>query len=79
MVSVNQEPTLPSNAKRYSELRAGFWDVIFHTDLDIFVKRGFATYFRSADQYVVENGGESAIKLFNDTCRDCGYTSLIKE
>lgn len=67
------------NKKRFDELRSGFWDVVFHTDIDIFAKRAFATYYRSADQYVVENGGDSTIRLFNDTCRDCGYTSLIQE
>jgi hypothetical protein len=79
MTAEENPPILALNAKRFSELRAGFWDVIFHTEVDIFVKRGFATYYRLADHYVVENGGESTMKLFNDTCRDCGYTSLIKE
>lgn len=66
------------DASRYAELRSGFWDVIFHTDIDIQIKRGFASYFRSADDYVVESGGESIMQLFNETCRDCGYISLIK-
>ena len=65
--------------ERFSELRSGFWDVIFHTDIPLSSKRGFASYFRSADKDVVDLGGESIMNLFNKTCADCGYDKLVKE
>jgi hypothetical protein len=61
----------------FEEMRQGYWDVIFHTDITIEAKRGFASYFRSADKYVVESGGESIMNNFNRTCSDSGYKKLI--
>ncbi|WP_045861664.1 hypothetical protein [Teredinibacter purpureus] len=59
------------------ELRAGYWDVIFHTRLTLEEKRGFTSYFRSADKYVTDHGGESILDSFNKTCKDCGFEKLI--
>jgi hypothetical protein len=70
-------PCPKQNSDNFAELRSGYWDVIFHTDLDIALKRGFATYFRAADDYVVQNGGVSIMGRFNATCENCGFDCLI--
>ena len=57
--------------EKFIEMRQGYWDLIFHTDLTIEEKRGFTSYFRSADKYVTEYNGDSVIDQFNETWTDC--------
>ena len=71
------EQLTPDTQESFSEMRRGFWDVIFHTDLTIEEKRGFASYFRAANKSVVAHGGKCMIELFNRTCEDYGYRKLI--
>ena len=66
-------------AVQFAEMRSGYWDIVFHSNITLEEKRGYASYFRSADQYVVNAGGESVLPLFNATCADMGYDILIKE
>jgi len=66
-------------AEQFSEMRTGYWDIVFNSNLTIAEKRGYASYFRSADKYVVNAGGKSIIEQFNATCAEMGYEILIKE
>lgn len=76
--SMNIKQQLDLRSK-FEELRDGYWSIVFHSDLSMPEKRGYASYFRSADKYVVEQGGESLQESFNATCENCGYKELIKK
>jgi hypothetical protein len=72
------EPITIQIAEQFSEMRSGYWDMIFHTNLSIEEKRGFSSYFHAADKYVVQHDGDSILDKFNQTCIDCGYDILVK-
>ena len=59
--------------EKFTELRDGYWNAILYTDISINIKRDLVLYFRAADKYVVECGGESVMESFDRKCVDYGY------